>query len=48
MKVKFPCKNCPKKEIGCHAICSEYISAQKANEELREKIYKIKNATRRY
>lgn len=24
---KFPCKDCKKRELGCHSKCQEYIAA---------------------
>lgn len=48
MKVKFPCKECTNRNLGCHAICEKYLAAHKENTELREKIYEIKQKNRRY
>lgn len=33
------CKNCvaPKRHIGCHATCAEYLSEKKEHDELRDK-----------
>lgn len=31
------CKDCTKREVGCHSKCSEYLSMRKAQDEIREK-----------
>ena len=35
---KAPCKNCDKREIGCHSSCRDYISYKEKADALREKI----------
>jgi hypothetical protein len=39
------CKDCvaPKRHLGCHAHCPDYIEEKKENELRREKIYKAKS-----
>ncbi len=32
------CKDCTKREVGCHAYCSEYLTQKRINDEEREKI----------
>lgn len=36
--VNFPCRNCiaPKRHIGCHGTCEEYIKAKAHNDELND------------
>lgn len=29
MKLIVPCKGCEKREVGCHAVCKEYITYRK-------------------
>lgn len=36
---KTPCKDCLKRHIGCHAICSDYLDFWRANEERKRKQY---------
>lgn len=40
------CKNCvaPKRHIGCHATCAEYLSEKKEHDELRDKERKWREA----
>ena len=32
-----PCKNCGKREVGCHSTCEAYITFSKEMEELKKK-----------
>lgn len=34
---QFPCYQCEKRYIGCHAQCKSYLDAKEANEKLKEK-----------
>ena len=49
---KPPCKkngvDCPKRTIGCHSSCKEYIEYAEENERRREEIHKRKEAERNY
>lgn len=40
------CKDCvaPKRHVGCHATCAEYLSEKKAYDELKEKERKWREA----
>lgn len=31
--MKAPCKNCPDREIGCHASCPDYIAFRQYKDE---------------
>ena len=33
---KFPCKDCKKRELGCHSKCPEYIAAAEAARKISE------------
>ena len=33
---KFPCKDCKKRELGCHSKCAEYIAAVEAARKISE------------
>lgn len=35
-----PCKNCEKREIGCHSDCEEYNEYRKHNTEAQTKLYR--------
>lgn len=35
--MKNPCKDCKKREVGCHASCKDYLKWKKWNEEETEK-----------
>lgn len=38
VKDKAPCKDCDRREIGCHSTCIDYISYRKIHEKnLRKK-----------
>ena len=41
--LRFPCKNCDSRFLGCHATCEKYIEADKRNKEILEKKKKEKN-----
>lgn len=41
--MRFPCKNCTNRFLGCHTTCEEYIEADKKNRELLEKRREIRN-----
>lgn len=34
------CKDCPDRQIGCHAICQKYIEQSEQNRKEREEIRK--------
>lgn len=34
---RFPCKDCEKRELGCHSNCTEYKQAKNENERLNKK-----------
>lgn len=34
--VNFPCKDCNKRHIGCHASCIDYIVAKNKNESYKK------------
>ena len=38
------CYQCPKREIGCHATCGDYLEEKRLNEERNEQIRKQKAA----
>lgn len=40
MLAECPCRDCTKREIGCHAKCSDYGEWKKENEALRRKRHK--------
>lgn len=31
-----PCKDCPRREVGCHAKCKEYLEYRDYNERMSE------------
>lgn len=33
--VMFPCKECTKRRVGCHATCDDYNNAKKRNSKAR-------------
>lgn len=35
-----PCKGCDKREVGCHAVCKEYIAFRKAKDKLNAELKK--------
>ena len=35
--MKCPCKNCKKREVGCHSYCNNYIKWSKYNRSKKEK-----------
>lgn len=35
-----PCKGCDKREVGCHAVCEEYIAFRKAKDKLNAELKK--------
>lgn len=35
-----PCKNCQKRQIGCHDRCPEYLEYKRLNDEKRTKMQK--------
>lgn len=41
MAVNAPCKHCPERAVGCHAVCERYkaFKADKENENLRRREY---------
>lgn len=41
-RVIFPCKDCPERYIGCHAICKKYKEAQAENTKCQIEKYKSK------
>ena len=36
-KTKAPCKNCPKRSLGCHGRCKEYQDYWSDMEQIRQK-----------
>lgn len=40
--LKPPCKDCKKRQIGCHSVCPEYNEYNKEREKYRELAYKQK------
>lgn len=38
---KFPCKDCKKRELGCHSKCQEYIAAVEAQRKISEDRLKV-------
>ena len=32
VKDKAPCKDCPRRELGCHSTCIDYISYRKIHD----------------
>lgn len=38
------CYKCPDREVGCHSTCDEYLSQKQANEELRRRERKDREA----
>lgn len=40
--LKAPCKDCKKRQIGCHSVCSDYIAYNNEREFLRKTSYKQK------
>ena len=45
------CKDCvaPKRHIGCHEVCAEYLSEKKQHDEMKEKRYRwLKNESELY
>ena len=41
--LRFPCKNCDSRFLGCHSKCEKYIEADKRNKEIIEKRKKEKD-----
>ena len=37
--IRPPCKDCLKRHIGCHAVCPDYLTFQRANEARKKKHY---------
>lgn len=37
--MKPPCKDCAKREIGCHAVCESYIKFNQQQEQIRHERY---------
>ena len=33
---KSPCKNCDKRQVGCHSSCEEYIAFKKYLDEVKK------------
>ena len=47
--LKNPCsKTCPKREVGCHAVCQEYIEFRKERNELNARKLAAKNLDNDY
>ena len=42
MKLRFSCKDCDKRSVGCHATCEDYIRQKVDHEDLKEQIYQAK------
>ena len=42
MLIRFPCKDCRKRTLGCHATCDAYLTARAKQTELNEKERKYK------
>ena len=38
----FPCKDCTKREIGCHSHCEDYIQSREKHKEVKGNIEKNK------
>jgi len=38
--MSIPCKNCERREVGCHAWCEEYIEFKTGMEKYLEENYK--------
>lgn len=34
----YHCKNCDKREIGCHSYCQSYQDCKKSHEEVKKKM----------
>ena len=46
---KAPCKDCEKRELGCHGRCEEYAEYKKQNEKAKSEypeIYKYRSSQR--
>lgn len=45
MKKENPCKDCiePRRYVGCHAKCKEYLAWKKHNDKRNDKIRQVKN-----
>lgn len=36
MSIKFSCKGCTERHVGCHSTCEKYIAEKAENDRLRE------------
>jgi hypothetical protein len=41
--IKYPCKDCTDRVLGCHSTCQKYMEAKAKNSVTSEAIHKEKN-----
>lgn len=46
--VKAPCKNCAKRELGCHSICGPYIQYKEIYQRGTEAMKRERDAVNNY
>lgn len=42
----YPCKDCEKREVGCHSNCKAYLEVKEYNEMIAEKMFADKGNVR--
>lgn len=45
---KTPCKDCDRRQVGCHSTCPDYISFRKKRDELLEARFRERYGTPTY